>query len=64
MNTYTEDALIEQTAIALFQPPGWEYLNCYCPFANLRRTRDLLLPKLISFEDLRLEISHYAAQTY
>src|SRR5690348_5326458 len=29
MNTYTEDALIEQPAITLFQQLGWEYLNCY-----------------------------------
>ncbi|HKP53543.1 MAG TPA: type I restriction endonuclease subunit R [Chloroflexia bacterium] len=29
MNTYTEDALIEQPTIALFQQLGWQYMNCY-----------------------------------
>jgi type I restriction enzyme R subunit len=29
MNTYTEDALIEQPSIALFQQLGWEYMNCF-----------------------------------
>jgi type I restriction enzyme R subunit len=72
MNTYTEDALVEQPAIALFQELGWQYLNCYYERFGpdgtlgretsqevvlvprlrdaLRRTRDLLLPKLISGE--------------
>ena len=27
--TYTEDALIEQPAIALFSEMGWEVLNCF-----------------------------------
>ncbi|MEO8287119.1 MAG: type I restriction endonuclease subunit R [Chloroflexota bacterium] len=29
MNSYTEDALIEQPAISLFQELGWQYMNCY-----------------------------------
>ena len=29
MNAYTEDALIEQPTITLFQHLGWEHLNCF-----------------------------------
>jgi hypothetical protein len=43
MNSYTADALIEQPAIALLGRLGWKT-------ANLRRTRDLLLPRLVSGE--------------
>ena len=43
MNSYTEAALIEQPAIALLGKLGWKT-------ANLRRTRDLLLPRLVSGE--------------
>lgn len=29
MNTYTEDALVEQPSIALFKELGWEHLDCF-----------------------------------
>ena len=64
-DSYSEDALVEQPAIALLAALGWETVNAYHELADdcerqaailclknttLRRTRDLLLPKLISGE--------------
>lgn len=43
MKRYTEDSFIGQLAIKIFKSLG-------CKNANLRKTRDLLLPKLISGE--------------
>lgn len=46
-HAYTEDQLIEQPAIGLFAEHGWSMVFV-CPIINLRRTRDLLLPRLLS----------------
>lgn len=44
VHAYTEDQLVEQPVIQLFAEMGW-----LMPLRrNLRRTRDLLLPRLIS----------------
>jgi type I restriction enzyme R subunit len=34
-HTYTEDALIEQPAIALFAGLGWKPLNCFHEFEHV-----------------------------
>jgi hypothetical protein len=44
-HAYTEDQLVEQPAIGLFAELGWTTLSA---LQNLRRTRDLLLPRLLS----------------
>ena len=31
-NDFSENALVEQTAIALFRDLGWEYANCFHEF--------------------------------
>ena len=41
-HAYTEDQLVEQSAIGLFAELGYSQIR------NLRRTRDLLLPRLLS----------------
>jgi hypothetical protein len=41
---YSEDQLVEQPAIQLFAALGW----LMTLVTNLRRTRDLLLPRLLS----------------
>jgi hypothetical protein len=41
----TEDQLVEQPAIGLFAQLGWHRAK---QIQNLRRTRDLLLPRLLS----------------
>ena len=46
-HAYTEDQLVEQPAIGLFAELGWQTVSA---FPNLRRTRDLLLPRLLSGE--------------
>ena len=51
-NAYTEDRLIEQPAIGMFaelvEPMSRCILQLYPIIQNLRRTRDLLLPRLLS----------------
>jgi hypothetical protein len=42
---YTEDQLVEQRAIGLFAEFGWQTVSA---IQNLRRTRDLVLPRLLS----------------
>ena len=44
-HAYTEDQLVEQPAIGLFAELGW---HMGLARQNLRRTRDLLLPRLLS----------------
>ena len=44
-HAYTEDQLVEQPAIGLFAELGWATVS---GLQNLRRTRDLLLPRLLS----------------
>ena len=44
-HAYTEDQLVEQPAIGLFAELGWTTVS---GLQNLRRTRDLLLPRLLS----------------
>ena len=44
-HAYTEDQLVEQPAIGLFAELGWQTVSA---IQNLRRTRDLLLPRLLS----------------
>ena len=44
-HAYTKDQLVEQPAIGLFAEPGWQGV---AQIHNLRRTRDLLLPRLLS----------------
>lgn len=44
-HAYTEDHLVEQPAIGLFAELGWAPVPAR---RNLRRTRDLLLPRLLS----------------
>ena len=41
-HAYTEDQLVEQPAIGLFAELGRGQIHCF------RRTRDLLLPRLLS----------------
>jgi hypothetical protein len=48
MSDFTEKGLIEQPAIELFQSLGYDYLDCF--HETFDKTRDLLLPKLISGE--------------
>ncbi|HEU5124985.1 MAG TPA: hypothetical protein VFW05_13095 [Verrucomicrobiae bacterium] len=44
-HAYTKDQLVEQPAIGLFRELGWTTVSA---FQNLRRTRDLVLPRLLS----------------
>jgi hypothetical protein len=44
-HAYTQDQLIEQPAIGLFAELVWTIVSV---LQNLRRTRDLLLPRLLS----------------
>jgi hypothetical protein len=44
-HAYTEDQLVEQPATGLFTELGWQTVSAV---VNLRRTRDLLLPRLLS----------------
>jgi hypothetical protein len=44
-HAYTEDRLVEQPSIGLFAALGWTTVSA---LQNLRRTRDLLLPRLLS----------------
>jgi hypothetical protein len=58
-DAYTEDQLFEQPAIELLAELGWQTASA---FQNLRRTRDLLLPRLLS-EQVNLSthsIAHHA----
>jgi hypothetical protein len=48
-HAYTEDQLVGQPAIGLFSESGW---NKAAALQNLRRTRDLLLPHLLSGDRL------------
>ena len=45
-HAYTEDQLVEQPARGLFAEPGWTTVSA----VSLRRTRDLLRPRLLSGE--------------
>ena len=53
-HAYTEDQLVEQPAIGLFAELGWTVAGPppnklkFSKIQNLRRTRDLLLPRLLS----------------
>ena len=52
-HAYTEDQLVEQPAIQLFAEMEWETVSAAdvslrTALGNLRRTRDLLLPRLLS----------------
>jgi len=51
-HAYTEDQLVEQPAIGLFAEIGCQYVR---QIQNLRRTRDLLLPRLLSQAELKTE---------
>lgn len=44
-HAYPEDQLVEQPAFGLFAELGWTAVSA---FQNLRKTRDLLLPRLLS----------------
>jgi type I restriction enzyme R subunit len=44
-HAYTEDQLVEQPAIGLLAELGWTAVSV---FRNLRQTRNLLLPRLLS----------------
>jgi hypothetical protein len=44
-HAYTEDQLVEHPAIGLFAELGWQTM---AQIQNLHRTRDLLLPRLLS----------------
>jgi hypothetical protein len=46
-HAYTEDQLVEQPAIGLFAELVWKIVFVR-QIQNLRRTRDLLLPRLLS----------------
>ena len=47
-HAYTEDQLVEQPAIGLFGELGWATVSALEEIHRLRRTRDLLLPRLLS----------------
>ena len=44
-HAYTEDQIVEQPAIGFFAELSRQTVS---PFGNFRRTRDLLLPRLLS----------------
>ena len=46
-HAYTEDQLVEQPAIGLFAELGWTTVPALKEIRSLRRTRDLLLPRLL-----------------
>jgi hypothetical protein len=46
-HAYTDEQPVEQPAITLFAELGWTTVSA---LQNLRRTRNLLLPRLFSWE--------------
>jgi type I restriction enzyme R subunit len=48
-NIYTEDALIEQPAIAILGKLGWKPANCFDETFGAKNA-NLLLPRLVSGE--------------
>jgi len=46
-HAYAEDQLVEQPAIGLFVELGWTTMSALKEIRSLRRTRDLLLPRLL-----------------
>ena len=44
-HAFNEDQLVEQPGIGLFAERGWQMASA---LQSLRRTRDLLLPRLLS----------------